>query len=87
MLDCTGTIFTFSCRTKTQRTRIAADGHKNTTKMGSPNAYALPEPAVDEPDGCAKTDLPARTAPARDASRLVSRYTGPRFQPGLSWPD
>ncbi|EYC25512.1 hypothetical protein Y032_0011g1244 [Ancylostoma ceylanicum] len=60
--------------------------------MSSANAYALPEPAVGEPDGCGKTDLPAHTVPYRHAStshvsRLASRYNGPRFQPGLSWPD
>ncbi|EYC16307.1 hypothetical protein Y032_0034g2919 [Ancylostoma ceylanicum] len=42
------------------------------TKMISPDASALPEPAVGEPDSCGKTDLPARTALARDRIPRIS---------------
>ncbi|EYC41789.1 hypothetical protein Y032_0557g3406 [Ancylostoma ceylanicum] len=58
---------------KTQRTHIATDGYKNTARMSSPDAYALPEPALSEPDGRGQTDLPARTAPALHPTLLFSQ--------------
>ncbi|EYC42735.1 hypothetical protein Y032_0520g2852 [Ancylostoma ceylanicum] len=41
-------------------------------KMISPEGYALPEPVVGEQDGCGKTNLPARTAPAHDRIPRIS---------------
>ncbi|EYC04123.1 hypothetical protein Y032_0089g2226 [Ancylostoma ceylanicum] len=52
MLNCIETILT-------QRSRIATDDFRNTTKLISLDAYAIPEPAFGELVGRSKTDLPA----------------------------
>ncbi|EYC45499.1 hypothetical protein Y032_0425g1227 [Ancylostoma ceylanicum] len=58
--------------------------------MSSPREYALPAPALDKPDVRGEADfafVPHRLATASHGSRLTKLYTGPQFQPGISWPD
>ncbi|EYC43785.1 hypothetical protein Y032_0481g2265 [Ancylostoma ceylanicum] len=91
MFDCIGTVFNLLMEDKNttdlysngwlqKYNKNEFPGHVCGCRASSRRAGRLWQ------DGSAPP-APHRHATASHASRLASRYTGPRFQPGLSWPD